>query len=788
MQKVNPFLVSHFFVIILKAMLERRIPKKRKVREMEKIISDVLVVADHELKPYIEMLNYAPENVTQKSLGRLLGFFEIKDENGDSAYIVNFLASVIKKEYFINTKRGPIESFESSLNKTNLALAEIAKHGNVNWLGKLDSALCAIEGNNIYFSASGNGKVLLMRNGTLSEISQGLAESEDTESDYLNPMKTFTNVSSGRLEDGDKIIITTDDIFHIFSLNEIKKGALQFSREKFVQFIKTALINELEIAGTIIIDVCKKIEKPKESFIPESKNEKAEEIELNAFSSKVFNEKDKRRNVSQYEKNLKIDTSENSEEGTEYTDKKTGHIYLKEDNHNIQIEAEIRHPLKEYMQEKISDFSYWMKNDGKKALVQIAKKTAQKMKNYWGLLKKISIETALKWKDGRLRKKGMREQLAKATFSTSISKPTEQNNQTNTYQKKIGVLKIKPSMEIFVNIQKLFSSFWKNKSRMRLIFPDFGKIKSIISKMSYSQKLYSAGIILAIIIIPLFFRNSGEDLPQTVPSDTSNQTPSFALAEEKNIQPENSLKKIFETTEVVKFEAEADGQLFLISGNTIVELLQEKELDSFTFPDPSSRIKSATFMPDLRLILILTDQEKIISFNTISKKFQENNFSAPEGAKIEDMETYLTYLYILDSNNNQIYRYPRADGGFGEKSAWLKEDIEIQDSSDMTIDENIFLSTGEQIEKFFRGKSEEFSIEQSKTPIENDLIFTSPENDFVYSIDKKNNRLVQFSKSGEIMRQFYDEKISSVESFIISDDDSKAYLAIPDGIYRFDIK
>ncbi|MCK9379211.1 MAG: hypothetical protein M0P97_03680, partial [Candidatus Moranbacteria bacterium] len=448
-------------------MLEKRRSKKRKTREMEKIISDILVVADHELKPYIEMLNYAPENITQKSLGRLLGFFEIKDENEDSAYIVNFLASVIKKEYFINTKRGPIESFESSLNKTNLALAEIAKHGNVNWLGKLDSALCAIEGNNIYFSASGNGKVLLMRNGNISEISQGLAEPEDAESDYLNPMKTFTNVSSGRLEDGDKIIITTDDIFHIFSLNEIKKGALQFPREKFVQFIKTALINELEIAGTIIIDICKKVEIPKESVsIPLNETERTEEIELNAFSSALFDEKNKKRNTPGHIKeNLEIEPIK-SDENSEYTDKKTGHIYLKEDNHNIKTEVEANHPLKEYAQEKFSDFSYWIKNDGKKTLAQFARKIIQQIQRHWKLLKNLSVKAILRWKENRLRRKEIQEQLSKAQFSTPVSHPISQtitqNNQGNIPAKKIRLQKINFSMEIFGNIaittKKFFSS------------------------------------------------------------------------------------------------------------------------------------------------------------------------------------------------------------------------------------------------------------------------------------------------------------------------------------------
>ena len=67
-------------------------------------------------------------------------------------------------------------------------------------------------------------------------------------------MKTFISVSSGRLEKDDKLILTTDSIFDIFSLEEIKKSSLRFSARDFVQFLKTALGSELERAAVLIVD------------------------------------------------------------------------------------------------------------------------------------------------------------------------------------------------------------------------------------------------------------------------------------------------------------------------------------------------------------------------------------------------------------------------------------------------------------------------------------------------------------------------------------------------------
>ena len=59
-------------------MSSRNSDKNKEVlKELEKTISPVLVVNNSSLKPYVELFNYAPENIYQQPLGSLIGFFEI---------------------------------------------------------------------------------------------------------------------------------------------------------------------------------------------------------------------------------------------------------------------------------------------------------------------------------------------------------------------------------------------------------------------------------------------------------------------------------------------------------------------------------------------------------------------------------------------------------------------------------------------------------------------------------------------------------------------------------------
>ncbi len=85
---------------------------------------------------------------------------------------------------------------------------------------------------------------MLLRNHYLSNISEGLSSEEGKN----HPIKTFLNVSSGPVKSGDKIIITSQEIFKIFSETEIKKNAERFPPEKFSQFLKTALLEIEEIS------------------------------------------------------------------------------------------------------------------------------------------------------------------------------------------------------------------------------------------------------------------------------------------------------------------------------------------------------------------------------------------------------------------------------------------------------------------------------------------------------------------------------------------------------------
>jgi hypothetical protein len=738
-------------------MLQKNEEKNNNIVKLENSISNILVVNKSKLQPFIEAFEYQAENISLQNLGTLMGFFKIKDLSEDSAYIVNFLTSVLKKEYYSNSKRGVSHSLDAALHKVNLALAELAKHGNIKWLGNLDAAICVLEKTNLHFSVTGKSKILLLRNKNLLDISEGFEMSSEP-----NPLKTFIDVSSGHLEDLDKLMITSDDIFQVFSLNELKKASLRFTKDNFIQFIQTALVNEKELAITFVIDIFKS-----EEAVAKKPKEKKNKYYQNAFSEKSFQEQ-------------KSDTSKifppeinPSEEKEEYTDEKTGHIYVQD-----QLEDKDDQRASNYywllIKGKFSDVPYFFK--------KTSKKTSSALKMAFRHVKDSSAK--IKFSLPKIKPPVQEEE--KNDSEVEVPKPQKKFlnnflhkfNSARSYLKKISAKIAQKSKWAGPYLKKFFSA----------IIPSFSKIKNYFGLMDRRQKLFALAIILLIIIIPpilLSLKSEKKATPENKTIADMNIVKEPVL-QEKNIISLPAEKDLATAENSIKIIS-IDGSVFIVSGEKIITW-QEGGTKEFPMPKNFGAPVVASWMNDLKLIFVLTDQNKIFSFSPVSSKFQENKIAIPGESKITLMGTYLTYLYLADTKNNQIYRHPRAEGGFGNKVNWLKDQTDLSNIINMVVDENIYLADSTQISQFFKGKKQDFNLEKTTTPLDIDSIYLSVDTGNIYALDKSNKRIVKFDKTGVLLANYTSDFLKEARNFSIDENNKKLYVADSNKLVSFDLE
>jgi hypothetical protein len=726
---------------------------EKKISEMESFFEEILVCNDTSNRPFLEVFVHEPENIMQKDLGTLLGIFEINDTTEDSSYIVNYLISVIKKEYFSRPKRGPVESFEAALHKANLALAKLAEYGNINWIGKIN-AICAVtERQNLHLTQTGNTMALMLRKGYLTNIS------EDLSPDNLepNPLKTFVNISSGKLEDHDKIIVLTDNIFDVLDPEEIKNNALNFSEKDFIQFLKTVLANRLEKAAALVIDIKEKKE------VVLSIPQKTES--LNAFSSSAFSKTSSKR-----EPMLNIPTTEAPTQLPPPEEApKIGHIYIKESSEPEKIQETFL-------------FSFFKKkhySDRSNSVFRLqAKKVGEKMQILLNRIKDYPLKEKL------IRFLRIFGHILAILFS-SLKKSSIWiiNKSLSLFRRSTPIeVNIAPnSLPAEIQTEKITALSLRNGFRF---LPNFSLIKTFFSRMSRIQKFYALGAVFLIFVVPFFIVKIQKNITEKkLASQVVETVPVIVpLENEPNLTRLENLNPTVNFSEEITRLLNVNNQLFALSSTKIFNLESREE---FPVPESFENIQAATGMDDLNLIILVNSQGKALSFSPVSKKFQANNLNIPPETTINLAGTYLTYLYLADTANNQIYRYPRAEGGFGEKTNWKKDATDISASAGIAINENIYLVEPGNLLKFFRGQKQDFAIEESPTKIQPFKVVAKIDGQNIWLLDKANSRVVKLDLNGKIIAQYYHPEIANTTDFAVNEETNTAYFSAKNSVQSF---
>jgi len=820
---------------------KKRQEKILPVPELKSQVTEILVANGRSFQPFIRTFHYTGENITKSNLGTLIGVFEIDEMSEDCAYIVNFLASVAKKEYFSNPRRGAIESFEAALHKINLALSELVKHGNVTWLGKLHGTLGVLEKNNIHFSVTGQSSILLIRNDSISDISAGLASEESR----IHPIKTFVEVSSGRLNLEDRILLTSPELLALFSLEELAKNVRRMDHDQFLQFLKTALINELDMAGTILVDVAEEIIVNTKKISEKPTQEKSLERVSNIFSQSAFLPK-KSHEPASVEEGLSPEQEATVEPEEEYIDTKTGHIYVQgtppaEPGKNARFDHLILgfEELLDSSKFFLLSQGKWLRKGKRYFLIGIANTqetlqiATQRMvritRKQWKSFRTPKVTLPPIEKESSLVPQQEKRPQESQSFSDISSPPlvtpppsqirevdvsTQKNVERSHlphlvteklnlfYKKNKAVLPTSAAPpesknlteqlpSSFVVIHKTLQSSLRNiSSQVRhfltnTIAPSLQTAYSLFNNLSGQKK----GVFFAIAIAGVALLTGWFLWPDNTDSESSITTENKinTLVTPEQTAHTNSPAEIIEVLkqlpEPIIGSVVLNEEAYVITKSDVISVADNK---SYPLPGTASA-QFATTMDDLRLVFIATTDKKLYAWSPISKTFVENTLALADGANIVGIDTYLTYLYILDSTNDQVYRFPRADSGFGESTAWLKDSVTIDATSDFGVNESLYISqSANTIKGYFRGR--EANTFEAPTNLTITDLYTHPGLQNIYVLDAEHNRVIIWNQDGKLLKEFTHEKFSEGKTLSVNEKAGEIFISTENTLLSYKLK
>ncbi len=831
-----------------------------------------------ENQPFLNVFSYEEENVDKQRNGRLFGIIQSTDLSDDSSYLPNLIAQIIKKEFFRNSKRSFETRFEVALKKANMALSDLAENEIIQWIGKLHTAIGVLKENEFIFTYTGKGKILLIRDKKILNLTPSLKE--ETETDSIHPLKTFVDVSHGYLQDKDKLIFMSSSVSKIFSQQDLERHAKTFFSAELDNLIKSTIENEGENEGIIIVNLKKHLSLKKSKLTKKAKSgnknffgadtaKKKEPKKTKPSTSKKKQAVKKKSTISYSpspfkESEAPLDDkttpslSDNSSKNQSSLKdnslspfEKSPELYISEEESG-QLEKEIK-KKKIWQLKKIKKKIFSIFKKSKTGLITATQKTVtsggklktnilnQTKKQSLAVMKTVAqtktkiaqqgkhlLSNTKNLSAGKFSRKKSLNKNKKIIAKNSVKNEIVENNSIKLVNKKSSEKKSldfpmhklkkltahtdtslkKSAFEDIPDkvkaregkkINKKFKQFWDKPKKIKVQAIDSSPKKINDFSVPFLKKITALSdhplgrllkenlfvVIVALLIvgipftlwmiIPQFKKQTSPTINSPVPLANKKKTPP---PKKETITPTRSKsKKLVRLNKLPLTLSTGKESLFVLAQDETFYALDPTNNKTETFHSEKLKgITHLTYLPSLNLFFFLPNKTTatLVSFSPATKKFDTQKINLPDKFELVGAGTFLDYLYLLDKNSHQIYRYPRAEGGFGEAKAWLKKPLENKNPQAIAIDENIRLAYANgKVEKYYRGKLVNEKTFSDFLPAK---IFTTDQLKNYYLLDTAQGKLLQVDKErDEIKKELVDVNLKNTLDFQVDEKNNQIY-------------
>ncbi|MFZ2299873.1 MAG: hypothetical protein WAW00_01910, partial [Candidatus Moraniibacteriota bacterium] len=315
----------------------------------------------------------------------------------------------------------------------------------------------------------------------------------------------------------------------------------------------------------------------------------------------------------------------------------------------------------------------------------------------------------------------------------------------------------------------------------------FRRLSFFLKSLSPRQQkvTLALGIILIVVLgTGIFFLIRQNTAPAPIAATPPPETPALPIDSEKNARLLEPPTTLATQEDAIIASVLLDDDIYSITAKDIINVRENKR---YMLPAGSGAVRLAAPMDDLRLIFVYTDAEELFAWSPISRTFVKNTLSLPAGASVRDIGTYLTYLYVLDGTNNQIYRFPRAEGGFGSATLWLKDPVAFEADAQLTVHDTIFVAPNKNtIQAFFRGRFVK-DLESPSTSLSVTDLHTRPGFANVYALDAENKRILVWNQDGALLAQYFSEQLAEARTITVNEKTNEVFITTPNTLLSFTI-
>lgn len=752
---------------------------------------------------------YEPDDNAEKKHGSLYFVIDIGSPSPLTADIAYNLIDIIKEEYYSDLELSASESFENALKAANDELSAIAKQGEKDWIGKFNAVVAAVAGREVHIVQRGTAEMHLLRNSLITNLSKGMYTPGET----YRPEETLVNLIEGEIEVGDKLILTTSELFYYMSIEKLKRLMDNHTPAQAAKKLASLLEQEPEINHTSVLI--------SEFSLPELMTQE-EETEPSENWIGTPAEPQPRRGGLFGGATQALDKEQTIEDAIEHKDepeateehypRQEQMVYETEDNENedeLVIDETDEAPDTSYKlrmpQIKISRPSLSGLTSGvnfgdiTSKLKVDSKQLNRAGKIGWQLLRVASaalvmvfdlvMKTITRWvkiirrhPKGNLILLGIVAALALIIVLSTVGLSRGAGGGTGTNKK--------PTVALAEAKQK------RDAAQAALIYEDGVKARSLLAE-AYALALSATN------------NRKTKDEAVALVADLEKQLDGVSNVKRYNdIQPVANFNTLTSQLNTGSADATAQvnvGQITVLGGNVYAVDSTNNKVYKWKAASGDTAIVNSLVSTDRKLKLVSPASETELIFyttppNVYSLNLDNNSLTgraldAGAWSNADQFVAYTNKLYFLDAMNNQVWKYQIIPEGYTKVAPYFETNtgINLSGALDFAIDGSIFiLMPNNTVKKYTGGAEVQFSLGAIPAPypaLGNVTQIYADANTKLYVLDVANNRVVAFDKEGAYLSQFvYGGGISNPTNLFVSETDGFIYLTAGTALYRLPMK
>jgi hypothetical protein len=645
--------------------------------------------------------------------------------------MIDQIIEALAHHFISSAQEDPEILLEEVLQELNQLLPDLSDNKIKNWLQTLDIVVGVIHQNNIYIASIGNIGALLIHN---NQITQILEQNTD-----FNPTKIFTDIVSGELDTGDALIISTNALFDYISQEKIKRTIKKYTPQASITQFKQLLdtVPDFVTFNSVVL----KYPSGRDLDIPN------ENIQVT------------------------IESDDEEDDGTIHVDK---HDTTPRQDHHKKTRTKLvfdKSGLKNIKTVQVFIYIWELIKIFFAIIGKIFSVIGNSIKNAW-----LFVFSSKYRQD--------RENVILDKTQSTINKKVNWFSDL-TWQKKVLIIGIIVILLVFLqSLVFLTQKQAVNKQEQayeQSIDAINNSINEVEASLIYNDEKRAEELLLNI-----------QDMLNDLDATSPQQEEELDLVKEQTVRLLNKVRHInyvdsplelFDLSSLnnPKQIIQKNGQFYILDQENLY-LLEEQAPNILTaYPNG----KTLADWPNNDQLILSNDQEYVI-FNLSSKELNSFAFAQNIGnISVQDMSIYSNNLYVLDTEADQIFKYPERGQSFSNGVTWLTDDIDLSDAYSLTLDGDIYVMFNSgQILKLRKGSREIFNYHQPHPKLgKQAIIKTFKDSEYLYIIDPENQRVAIIDKEGNIKDQYTSLKFDNLVDLAIDQEEKAIYLLNGNHLY-----